>query len=944
MHKKGGSYGDIFVTNKYAIKMNKYKNDFFSESFICALMDCTYIAKLINKLHINYPFISESYHLIFEKYQMTLNEFIENNNFGLRMKLFPRLLKDISTGLDYLHNFNMIHNDLSSNNIMVSLENNNIKFVLIDLGFVVNSYMAQHHHHLGGSIAPPECIFNMSKYIYDIDNVKKIDSWAFGNVLHKYIYKTYAELSSTMIKIWKLLENNTELDNNVLLSMDPFDNENYHNLLFNENIILCIDSSNNNIPKCMSDIIDGFLTLNIKKRFDCRQFSHDNPSTSELINQLLNYIENDEDIAKINIKIKKPKNLNKDTIDNEDKQTIEKIINEHENAHLECNCYKYPTHHDVNSQFAIDVFKKITNVESTNPFIIFICFEACLRYELNDYNDIIMLLAFIDNFINHVIDDDDELDDEYNYDSNKRIRRDYHIILKMTNKQFLEEKCKIYNKINGRLLNPHLIKNMNYNNFYIAKPICNEIAKWNETSCDASRIHNFIDVGIPSPNIENIISLINSNDLRKMALTVDFCFDVIQNYSNMKFQYANKCSFFFKFHNIYVMMITKFIEKNYDEWNNDTTKKEKEYAITIFAFKSLHYVSCIFPKYPLSLDLINDNIKSINCEYENKSYPKYDEFFSENISYLYLLDCTYGKYILQTNIIEWDCFDDVNTCKDFGGSVKYIVTYLCFLHSLTFEKQSYNIVLLFQEFARIIFKNIDIIRNLNNDNAPLSLLDFSPKNYELFSLIKKIFTKHDKLRYSKKAFSKSRFLRVYDCFSNVYKIFNNVHINFYSDGDNNSNSNSNRNGNCIVDVEKIKDIENIENINDIQNIVNVENDENINDIQNIVNDENDENIENKINIEIIIESKNKSHDVILNNGIIAKNANDDNKNNRIIPNDNSVTPKSDTCAQKNSKIIEYNGITEGNTVVCSDCVELNGVKKREKDQENQKDTKKHAYK
>jgi hypothetical protein len=447
----------------------------------------------------------------------------------------------------------------------------------------------------------------------------------------------------------------------------------------------------------------------------------------------------------------------------------------------------------------------------------------------------------------------------------------------MTNKQFLEEKCKIYNKINGRLLNPHLIKNMNYNDFYIAKPICNEIAKWNETSCDASRIHNFIDVGVPSPNANNIITLVNSNDLQKIIRSIDFCFKII--YETKYIHFDKKYSLFFKFYNIYIEMLSLFIKKNYSIWNENMTKESKECAIISMVYESLHYSLCIFSKYPTSIELIYE-IKT-SLDYEDKCDDTIHEFFLKNISYSYLFDCTYSNYIEQTDIIEWKCFDDKESCDNFGGTIKSIVCYLCFLHSLTFKKQTYESILLFQELARIIFKNVDVMKNFNNDDddIPFTLFDLAPKNHKLFSLTKKLTNVHGKLKYSTKIFSSGTFLNVYHCFSNIQKIINNVDI----------NTNNIANDEIIV-INATNDI-NIKNDTIIDDDIII-----VNDVI-IANDTTNENGNDAINRNIVI---NTTHVEIVN----TENINNDTYNNvALVANVNKVNNEKKTSkkSRKNRK-------------------------------------------
>ena len=67
-----------------------------------------------------------------EKYESTLNQLLKSRAGFIPEKFMSYISKEILKGLEYLHNNNRIHRDISSKNVMIS-ENGEVK--LGDFGY-----------------------------------------------------------------------------------------------------------------------------------------------------------------------------------------------------------------------------------------------------------------------------------------------------------------------------------------------------------------------------------------------------------------------------------------------------------------------------------------------------------------------------------------------------------------------------------------------------------------------------------------------------------------------------------------------------------------------------------------------------------------------------------------------------------------------------------------
>ena len=249
-HKKigQGSYGNVFIhpNNKnIAIKKSFGRLDY---EVIMSYLTEVVIMKELNHPNIikciDYEYNSSSISIYMKKYHTSLQKLLkynECNNIRIPTNIINKMLLDILSGLEYLHENNILHLDLSDDNILLK---NDYTCVIIDFGLSslsINKIQQIHNKDnekkkkltqkfpvFKNPFAAPEILEEQS---YD----EKADIWAFGVIMimmfnNKYIFNNIIERKNQIIYINNYLSgNNIEKEKFLLKNMkrDLDDNNTY---------------------------------------------------------------------------------------------------------------------------------------------------------------------------------------------------------------------------------------------------------------------------------------------------------------------------------------------------------------------------------------------------------------------------------------------------------------------------------------------------------------------------------------------------------------------------------------------------------------------------------------------------------------------------------------------------------------------------------------------
>ncbi len=122
-----------------------------------------------------------------ERYTMNLHEYLQEKDAVSRFNLsseyvIRKCLYDVSKGISYLHQQNIIHRDIKTNNILLLFRNNDVCGKIADFGFVTKTTTQK------PELVGTWCILAPEIMKYQLDHVyrkytKKTDIWAFGILL-----------------------------------------------------------------------------------------------------------------------------------------------------------------------------------------------------------------------------------------------------------------------------------------------------------------------------------------------------------------------------------------------------------------------------------------------------------------------------------------------------------------------------------------------------------------------------------------------------------------------------------------------------------------------------------------------------------------------------------------------------------------------------------------
>ena len=148
----------------------------------------------------------------------SLNSIIKNNNLNIYQKI--NIAQQIINGLQYMHNQDCVHNDLSSKNIIVNLNDKNLRTKIIDLGLSKtgsrnNSETDKNNKGFRGTVlyASPEA-FGISKKSI---SRHKTDIWSLGVILYEFIYgkHPYYKTNQTLDDVKKDLQKINKLQQHI---------------------------------------------------------------------------------------------------------------------------------------------------------------------------------------------------------------------------------------------------------------------------------------------------------------------------------------------------------------------------------------------------------------------------------------------------------------------------------------------------------------------------------------------------------------------------------------------------------------------------------------------------------------------------------------------------------------------------------------------------------
>ncbi len=127
-----GAFGDVYrakYNNEYfAIKeIKKIKSDkikFLKEIEVMRQMDCDNSVKLIESVE-----TEESFYIISELCYLTLAEYLNMKKKAFSVEELKEFLIDLNKGLKVMYENKIIHGDIKSSNILLSLNKNNVNKV-----------------------------------------------------------------------------------------------------------------------------------------------------------------------------------------------------------------------------------------------------------------------------------------------------------------------------------------------------------------------------------------------------------------------------------------------------------------------------------------------------------------------------------------------------------------------------------------------------------------------------------------------------------------------------------------------------------------------------------------------------------------------------------------------------------------------------------------------
>ena len=211
----------------------------------------------------------EIIYLIFKENILKINNlFSYKFNYLDDEKLVKWIIYQIAEGLKFLHDNNIIHNDIKPSNILI---NNKGEIKLCDFGSARYKNEEDSFEYTS-CYAPPEFLLNIDQIDQKPD--EKSDMWALGVIMVELLIKKNHYFSDENENI-ENIENDDKILQNILSKFGIDKNisqEEIYKLINDENNIRHINLEKENIKnKEAIKLINNLLVLNPKKRFNAKQ-------------------------------------------------------------------------------------------------------------------------------------------------------------------------------------------------------------------------------------------------------------------------------------------------------------------------------------------------------------------------------------------------------------------------------------------------------------------------------------------------------------------------------------------------------------------------------------------------------------------------------------------------------------------------------------------------
>lgn len=198
-----GKQKTIYVNSIYTKILTIFK-DYNENSEYCFKKEIKYLKKL--KGHPNIikliDYDEELYSIILEYCDMDLIDFINNNPDATEEEILDIFI-DIAKGIKYMHDKNLIHQDIKPENVVLTIEENRFVAKLIDFSFCEKIRKNKEFvivKSLGGTVGYL-CPFS---YLQCVNGIKKVyksaDIYSFGALMYSILTKSNIDTKKAILQ------------------------------------------------------------------------------------------------------------------------------------------------------------------------------------------------------------------------------------------------------------------------------------------------------------------------------------------------------------------------------------------------------------------------------------------------------------------------------------------------------------------------------------------------------------------------------------------------------------------------------------------------------------------------------------------------------------------------------------------------------------------------